>query len=386
MKRMVLLAMLAGGALAPAGARAGDVSGCWTLDNDERLRCYDVESGRPVPSPRDAPGNPKAHSTAGVERPSPESDAAAVPEPAGRMTGYLAERWGYDRRPGEDVFTFGQYHENYLIVRDSSAPNTLPYAPDAQGDPVYATVPIDLQHPEIKLQLSGKVRVLDLPAPPIGGGRTIEDAFGLWLAYTQQSHWQVFNGAQSRPFRETNYQPEAIFSIHPQLFVEERGQREWNWRVFNLGVGHQSNGQSSPLSRSWNYVFAQLGFELDNGYGQWSVVMRPWYRIPESSRKDDNPDLIDYIGYADIRGTWRQCDWEASLSVRGNPGTGKGAAQLDVSFPLRFGDRYYPFLGYLQLFSGYGESLIDYNWRQTTAGIGFRLNDRRATASECKRG
>ena len=54
MKRMVLLAMLAGGALAPAGARAGDVSGCWTLDNDERLRCYDVETGRPVPSPRTA--------------------------------------------------------------------------------------------------------------------------------------------------------------------------------------------------------------------------------------------------------------------------------------------------------------------------------------------
>jgi len=71
---------------------------------------------------------------------------------------------------------------------------------------------------------------------------------------------------------------------------------------------------------------------------------------------------------------------------RGNPGTGKGAAQLDVSFPLRIGDRYYPFLGYIQVFTGYGESLIDYNWRQTAVGLGFRLNDRRSVADGCTHG
>jgi len=371
MKRIAMVVTVACGVLAAAEAGAGDATKCWTLSADDRLRCYDRETGRPTPVDRAGPS---------------EAPAAPAVVPVGRMTGYLAERWGYDRSPGDEVFIVGQYHENYLIVRDSNGPNTLPYAPDAEGSPTYATVPIDSQHPEIKFQLSGKVRVADLAASPAGGGPEIADAFGVWLAYTQRSHWQVFNGAQSRPFRETNYQPEAIFSIHPQLFVKERAKDDGNWRVFNLGVGHQSNAQSSPLSRSWNYAFAQLGFELDNDHGQWALVVRPWYRLPEAPEKDDNRDLTDYIGYGDIRGTWRQCDWEVTLMGRGNPGTGKGAAQLDVSFPLRIGDRYYPFLGYFQIFTGYGESLIDYNWRQTTAGIGFRLNDRRSLVDGCRHG
>jgi phospholipase A1 len=29
----------------------------------------------------------------------------------------------------------------------------------------------------------------------------------------------------------------------------------------------------------------------------------------------------------------------------------------------------------VKLFSGYGETLIDYNWRQTTIGAGVTLND-----------
>jgi len=35
-----------------------------------------------------------------------------------------------------------------------------------------------------------------------------------------------------------------------------------------------------------------------------------------------------------------------------------------------------PLRGYLHVFTGYGESMIDYDWRQTTIGLGVTINDR----------
>jgi phospholipase A1 len=59
---------------------------------------------------------------------------------------------------------------------------------------------LPLDQTEGKFQLSFKFKLADL-----------DDTIGasVWAGYTQQSHWQVYNGEQSRPFRETNYEPEG---------------------------------------------------------------------------------------------------------------------------------------------------------------------------------
>ncbi len=43
-------------------------------------------------------------------------------------------------------------------------------------------------------------------------------------------------------------------------------------RFVNVGFAHESNGRSEPLSRSWNRVVANLGFER----GGFSFILKDW--------------------------------------------------------------------------------------------------------------
>ena len=179
----------------------------------------------------------------------------------------------------------------------------------------------------------------------------------LWFAYTQRSFWQLYTPRLSRPFRETNYEPEAILTF-------STGNPDDGWKLLNLGLVHQSNGRSLPQSRSWNRLYAEGGWE----WGRLSVQGRAWWRIPENPDKNDNPDIADYLGYGDVLLRWGfDNDKSMSLLLRQSFKSGRGFAQLDWTSPKLFG----PARVYIQATSGYGESLIDYNFRQNTLGIGF---------------
>ncbi len=58
------------------------------------------------------------------------------------------------------------------------------------------------------------------------------------------------------------------------------------------------------------------------------------------------------------------------LKLRHNPKTGKGAVMLEWTHPIANHYR-----GYIQFFSGYGESLIDYDTHINRIGIGVLLAD-----------
>ncbi len=205
---------------------------------------------------------------------------------------------------------------------------------------------------EAKFQLSLKTILWDEIL-----GKELDLAF----AYTQQSYWQLYNSQASRPFRETVHEPE--------LFLRWLTNKEvfgWRYRLLDLGISHQSNGKGEPLSRSWNRVFLELGFERD----KLVVSMRAWYRLPEDAKKDDNPDIHKYLGYGDLRLHYYLEDQEFSLMLRNNLDDvdNRGAVQLEWSFPL-----YKKIRGYVQYFNGYGESMIDYNDSTNRLGVGVML-------------
>ena len=209
----------------------------------------------------------------------------------------------------------------------------------------------ELQHLDSKLQISMKTKLA-------------QDVFDtnadVWLGYTQQSYWQVYNGKSSRPFRSSDYQPE-IFLTQPI-----KGDLPGNGSLRMLGAGlvHESNGQSDPLSRSWNRIYAMAGTE----WGKLTVIPRLWLIANEES---DNPDIGDYMGYGDVRWLYPLNDQSTVGGVmRYNPSTNKGAIQLDYAYPLTGGMK-----AILQVFHGYGENIQDYNHKSTNIGIGIMFND-----------
>jgi phospholipase A1 len=279
-----------------------------------------------------------------VPAPAPQTQETTLPvEP--QEPSSLEQRLKKERETRSRDFVIVPHLPNYIL------PLTYNWSVNRE---VYGTEGDRLQPVEMKFQLSFKLPLAE---------NIFGDNGDLYVAYTQLSFWQAYNRDISSPFRETNYEPEAflVFGTDARLL----GLRN---RLLALGLVHQSNGQTEPLSRSWNRAYAQ--FLLDRG--RFLLSLKPWYRFPESSAEDDNPDINKYLGPGEVRMFYEWKKYVAGLMLRCNfrPDNLYGAVQLEGSFPLTR-----KLKGYAQYFYGYGESLIDYNARTNRFGIGIMLTD-----------
>ncbi|WP_111891230.1 phospholipase A [Acinetobacter sp. MB5] len=274
-------------------------------------------------------------------------------QPLNTQTSLLDSRWELSEKSKLGTWNIRAYKPIYILpVFWTSKRNEMPSSPNPVNT---VTHPQDLNSTESKFQISLKTKAW-------------ENIFGnngdLWLAYTQSSRWQVYNADNSRPFRETNYEPEASL-----MFRTNYNLLGLDGRLFGVTLNHQSNGRADPLSRSWNRVMLNFGFER----GNFAMMIRPWYRIPEAAQDDNNPDIENYMGRADITTFYRWNDNDFSLMLRHSLRTGSashGAIQFDWTFPIKGKLR-----GQLQYFNGYGESMIDYNHRANYIGVGVSLMD-----------
>lgn len=279
-----------------------------------------------------------------------EPDAVAA-EPLVTPSGQLIEeRRSYNKKQSLRPLSLISHRPNYLLVGYYfSHPNTDPFVSQFPDDT------INIKPVELKFQLSLKTMLVsDLI------GRTGD----LWVGYTNRSFWQAFNPRRSSPFRETNHEPEAWFDFAADLALGPVA-----YKGVHLGIVHQSNGQWGELSRSWNRLFALFIFQQDDLY----FAIRPWWRLPENRQEDDNPDIEKYLGHFEFYALKNWSNQSLSIMLRNNlrfDGENRGATQIDYTFPLHNQLR-----GYLQWFSGYGESLIDYDHRVNTLGFGVMLSN-----------
>lgn len=365
------LALAATGAAAQANPEPASIEACRAIGIDaRRLACYDEAVGRKdeAAAIADAAAD-QAHDR---QRAASDAEATALTraERARRQLGeffsaepgdeaiadagrgsLLDSRWELARSSKLGRFNLRAYKPVYLLPAFwTNRVNDTPSSPNPANT---VAAPIDIDSLEAKFQLSFKTKV-------------VENLFGdngdIWMGYTQSSHWQVYSAQQSRPFRETDYEPEAMLVLRTNY-----GLLGWKGRMAGVGIVHQSNGRADPLSRSWNRVVFNIGLDREN----WAVSIRPWVRIKESRGSDNNPDIQDYVGRGDVTIVHAAGDHQLSLMARHSLRAGDrshGALQFDWAFPIDRNLR-----GHLQVFDGYGESLIDYNHRALYFGLGVSL-------------
>lgn len=191
----------------------------------------------------------------------------------------ISKIWELDKEDQRGTFRFLEYKPMYAM------PFRFTDRPIEQPISLNPTRPIperrDYQHMEMKFQVSLKAKIM-------------QDAFGkgdVWVAFTQQAYWQMYNGELSRPFREINYEPELIFTYPMNLSAGH-----FKFRMLGLSINHQSNGKEAAHSRSWNRIILM-------GVASWknsTITARVWRRFSEKPIEDDNPQIEEYIGRSEV--------------------------------------------------------------------------------------
>ena len=357
---------------------------CLALRDDgaARLQCFDTWAAQQHsagPAQTEAASANNLAADGGLPAAAPKPAAPAVPPVQITMTApeehncknprfsELSRFW--ELETGSDCGTFGirGYKPISLSVVGANSVNTQP---DSSLADHRATSAIDYNTTEARIHLSVRTKIAQ--------GLLTQDQplkrDSLWFGYSQQSNWQIFSGTLSRPFRTTDHEPELIY-IYP---TDINLPGSWRWRYSGLSLNHQSNGQALPLSRSWNRAIVMAGLEQGSTF---QVMGKLWYRLPESAGSDDNPEISDTIGRAELTGLWHVDPQNTlGLTVRHSlREQANGSVKLEwlrriggdsgnTSQPngLRL---------HTQLFSGYGDSLIDYNRRRTVFSVGLSLVD-----------
>lgn len=258
----------------------------------------------------------------------------------------MQQGWELGKENNKGLFLLSAYRPVYIApVRWTNNPNEKPTSENPINSLPFK---IPYNNYECKFQLSLKTKI----ARNLFWGKG-----DVWATYTQITYWQLYNTKLSRSIREVNYEPEIILN-----FATAYKLLGFNGKMIGIIFNHQSNGKQLPVSRGWNRIILQAGFET----GNWKLLLRPSYRIKDAT--DGNPKIADYIGRAEAILVYNSRKQQLSAvmahSMKFKNG-GRGSIQLNWVKPVINN-----FKLMLQLFHGYGETLIDYNHLQTSIVVG----------------
>ncbi len=257
------------------------------------------------------------------------------------------------QRAQEPLLTDAGINPDYGRMRVVPASSPVPAASDPyaiEDDPIYFLIG-GSNGTTAKFQVSVKY--------------PIWRPWNVFVGYSQLSVWDL--STESKPFRDNNYRP-SVFWSEPLVYSLPQWKSTLGLRA---GVEHESNGRGGDTSRSINIAYIRPEFRKELG-GEQYLEFRP--KIYNYLDKAENTDIGRYRGYVDWNLRYGGRRWLLGTTVR--QGTSGGSRQFDLSWRPDSTWTRNPDEGlflYAQIFSGYGETLLDFKTRRPTQfriGIG----------------
>lgn len=187
---------------------------------------------------------------------------------------------------------------------------------------------------------------------------------GLHFGYTQTSFWNLKD--ESLPFEDTSYKPELF---HRTTNISIRPS--WLQGMFiQTGVKHESNGQAGELSRNTNYFYIEPVLVFFNKESRLGFGFSPRILV-YFDNSHDNPDLADYRGYFELKGSVGTTDSLVMTSLMRYAKEG-GSVEIDLSYPLgqNSSDNLNIYI-HMQYVNTLAESLLYYRDRTEALRIGI---------------
>jgi outer membrane phospholipase A len=260
-----------------------------------------------------------------VEPGSPEVAVAAPPSPTATSTSTPASTI-----PNSDLREYFASHMSFY-------------------EPIYVVAG---SAPAVEFQLSFKYKLFDFKDD-------WDPLTHLYFAFTQTSFWNAF--VKNPSFFDTSYKP-SLFLYYPDLLQKGPFQVD-----LQLGGEHESNGRGGTLERSFNTIYLQPKVTIDLPYNfQLSFQPRAWFYLYVG---DNNPDIADYHGYADMLTalSWLNPKSGEKIQVSNKFVIGDEGSHVGLLFDVRFNLVDLPVLRkfnpviQVQYFTGFGQTLLDYN-------------------------
>jgi len=179
----------------------------------------------------------------------------------------------------------------------------------------------------------------------------------LYLFYTQKCFWNVLEN--SMPMTDLNFNP-GIGLTKP-LFVKNRYIGKMTFLI-----EHESNGRDSIWSRSWNRVALAANVFVTKNL---MVHAKLWAPIVDG---ENNKDIVDYCGWCQFGTQLVSDDRRLTGGVTIVPRRRFGRCNVVVDFALRLFKNENQYL-FFQLYSGYGEGLLEYNKYHSQVRVGLLI-------------